>query len=264
MKRKCAVFTMAHREEYFLPLWYKYYSKYFDDADMYVFNHKRKEQHTYNDGTDGLTCNVEVLIEDSLYENYWMIRTLKDKQKGLLEQYEYIIYTDTDEFIIPDPDKYIGIMDYIDYMKENDIDAICCCCYEVVQRLEEEPEDLRWNDPILVDQRKYWINMSTYNKPLIASRPLNWSWGKHFEEVSFGGPSTNIAVDNDLIMVHLYKVDYKAIKKRLENNYKTGICQTKATQYVGKKFDDYFNDPHHDDCTDGVLTLIPEKFRGII
>ena len=258
MKKKCAVFTLAHREEYFLPLWYKYYSKYFDDTDMYILNHKRKEQDEHNDGTNNLSCNIKTLINNSLHENNWMLKTLKNKQKELLELYEYVICTDADELIIPDPDKYNGIVDYIDYMKENKIDAICCYCYEVIQRLEEEPEDIKWNELILINQRKYWINMSTYNKPLIASRPLNWSQGRHIER------GISLDIDNDLILAHLHKIDYETLKKSLECNHKENICQTKANQYVGERFDKYFNNPHHDDCTDGVLTLIPERFKGIV
>jgi hypothetical protein len=43
-KKKCAVFTIVQNENIFLPIWLKYYSKYFDPKDIYILNHDSNEE----------------------------------------------------------------------------------------------------------------------------------------------------------------------------------------------------------------------------
>lgn len=264
-KKRCAVFTIAHNEKYFLPLWIKYYSQFFGMENLYILDHQSTDGSTSN-----LDCNVQVVKHKRVHDSKWLIETAKDEQKRLLQDYEYVMHPDADEFIIPDPDKHENLSYYVDYMRENSIDVVACFGHEVIHKRHEESL-LDWGKSILVNQRKYWINLNTYDKPIIGSRFINWSWGTHFEvDISIPGRKEVpvwIERDNNLLLVHLRRVDFETCRETALSKYKSGTSGTKASQYIGEEFIEYFDNPQHwknPDCLPGIVTEIPERFKNIV
>lgn len=262
MKKRCAVFTTVHNEKHFLPLWIKYYSSLFGMENLYILDHQSTDGSTSN-----LKCNVKTVRCNILHDVEWLIRVTKNEQKKLLENYEYTIRPDADEFIIPNPSKYKDLSYYLDYMKENSIDVISCFGHEVIHKRHEELP-LDWKKSILVSQRKYWINIDAYDKPIIASRPLNWSLGTHYE---IGIENKR---DDNLILVHLRKVDFETCKQSSLYKSKSGRCSTKYNlylQHIGREFEKYFDNPQHcrknlkdPNCQLNTVSEIPNKYKGII
>jgi len=255
-KKFCAVYAMVKNEINFLPLWIKYYSNLFGMENLYLLDHQS------NDGsTENLGCNIEVVENTQMHDNAWMIYQVVKKQAELLEKYDYVISVDVDEFIIPDPNKYENLYEYVSRTKPN---VVRCVGYEVVHQRHQELNVLDWNKPILVHQRKYWINLETYNKPLIGSRPIKWTQGKHYEIGRKSDPT-----DNDLILCHLHRIDYEAakIKAIKERAYvKESVKDYWPNTMIDDNFNNYFDDPQHIrfGCLEGTLTEIPERFKGIL
>ena len=262
MKKRCAIFTLVHNEKHFLPLWVFYYSSLFGMENLYILDHESTDGSTNN-----LKCNVKIIRHNTLHDDDWMIEVLKEEQKRLLEEYDYVVCADADEFIIPDPDKYRNLSHYVDYMKENSIDAICCFGHEVIHKRHEEPP-LDWSKPILVDQRRYWIDIEAYDKPIIASKPLNWSLGRHIDL------SKKIERDEDLILVHLHRVDFEMCRCMALYKNRSGRCSIKYSpyvQYTDDEFEKYFDLPYHyrnyikdPNSQLGTVSEIPDRYRGTL
>ena len=62
---------------------------------------------------------------------------------------------------------------------------------------------MNWNKPILA-QRRYWLPVGKYSKPLLTKIPLRYRPGFHN---NFVGPM--VMLDNDLYLIHLRSADYK-------------------------------------------------------
>lgn len=261
-KKRCAVYTTVHNEKYFLPLWLKYYSELFGMENLYVLDHQSTDG-----STSGLQCNVATVRNDTLCDAVWLLSVLKRIQKNLLEKYEYVIRADADEFVIPDSDKYKNLSHYLDYMRENSMDTICCFGHEVIHKRFEEPP-LDWRKSILAEQRKYWVHIYQYDKPVIASRPMNWTLGVHYEE------GIEHKRDDALLLVHLHKVDFDVCRQTALYKNKSGRCSPTYSlymQYINGEFERYFDNPQHyatdlknPNCILGTVSKIPDRYRGIL
>jgi len=196
-KRKCAIFVMVKNEDVFLPIWLKYYSRYIDGNDIYVFDHRT---------IDGsvVRCRKEYAFKTIplnyplSFDHLWFKFVADTVQKKLLLHYEYVIFTDIDEIILPDIKKYKGLGEYIQKL---DSDYVRCIGYDLIHLPHRGEPSFKANQTVL-SQRKFWYHTHWYNKTLISRRPLDWEIG--FHEVR----DLNVVVDRDLMLIHLHKLDF--------------------------------------------------------
>lgn len=280
-KKPFAVFTMAHNEKVFLPIWLKYYSQFFAPEDIYVIDH---------DTTDGsieqakkiYKFNVGKVHHGTVHDNKFMITNIRNMQQKLLQQYEIVVYTDTDEIILPDPISYKGLGDYINKFNHS---VVACNSRSVVQQPTEPPIDL--SKPILT-QRSVWFSEYLYNKSLISKIPLAWDIGLHGV---LHGVSNNIniyydiPVDRELILLHLSRMDFNIRKQRGESiaKEKWGAESGVADQWQlkGHELIKWFYNPpfipiapppkfkldystYTDDHLNSLIEYIPARFKNII
>ncbi len=88
---------MVHNEPFFLPIWLRYYSRFFAAEDIYVLD---------NDSTDGSTDRdgfVRIPVSHDRVDHTWMVRTIEELQHELLERYDVVLVTDVDEIVIAHP-----------------------------------------------------------------------------------------------------------------------------------------------------------------
>ena len=192
-RKKSAVFTICRNESVFLPLWIDYYRGYFKDKDIYVLDHQSTDK-----STDDMPNRV--IVENDLTEdNNWLIEVTCDFQKKLLEKYESVLFVNVDEIVVPDPEVYNGIQDYIEKNKHRNM--VRCLGFEVLHMLKDEP-DYDVNKKVL-EQRKFWYNNpKVYNKPLLSQVPIEWACGWH------NAKNANPSVDKNLFLIHLHRMDY--------------------------------------------------------
>jgi len=209
-KRKCAVFTISKNEAVILPIWVDYYAKIFGNENVYILDHQS------NDGsTDDLLCNTILIKNEEYFARRWMVDMVNQFQHELLKEYETVIFVETDEFLIPNSDKYADLMDYVEKMEA---DVIRNVCYEVWHNPDEEPA-LDFTKPIL-KQRKYWYRRDATtrvggagdhaDKPAITKIPIYWGLAYKAASQLIDGIhiAMDIETDEDLIFVHLHRVDY--------------------------------------------------------
>lgn len=198
MKKKCAIFTIVKNEYYFLPKWIQHYSKFFDKKDLYILDHES------NDGsTDNLDVNVKKIIYNLAFDHQWLVDTIQNFQKELLEKYECVIFAESDELLYS-LDKDLNLI-IDDFLKIND-PYLTSVGYEVIQDIQNE-KFLNDSEKIMIN-RNYWFRHSLYDKTLISKIPLRWQWGFHDIIEAPKNFSFN------LYLAHLHRCDFKLMVKR--------------------------------------------------
>lgn len=166
-----AVLTICRNEPGYLPIWLKYYRRYFAGEDIYILD---------NDSNDGSTSNLPVNVIRVHSENYfdhnWLVSIVRNWTQHLLNDgYKYVLFCEIDEMIVPNPDKYpLGLLDFINKTTSN---VVRVKAYDIRHNPAEEPK-LKLNESIL-QQRRYWMRHTHYDKPLLTKIALNWTPGFH-------------------------------------------------------------------------------------
>ncbi|CAF4547074.1 unnamed protein product, partial [Rotaria sp. Silwood2] len=166
-----AVLTICRNEPGYLPIWLKYYRRYFAGDDIYILD---------NDSDDGSTSNLSVNVirvhSEKYFDHYWLVGTVQNYTRNLLESgYKYVLFCEIDEIVVPDPAKYpLGLIDYINRTK---LMVVRVKAYNIRHNVDLEPK-LKLNESIL-QQRRYWMRQANYDKPLLTNIALHWVPGFH-------------------------------------------------------------------------------------
>jgi hypothetical protein len=188
----------VHNEPFFLPIWLRYYSTFFEPDDIYVLDHDTDDGSTDREGF------VRIPVSHDSVDHVWMVETVQALQNELIERYNVVVVTDVDEIVAPDP-RTGTLGDYMARMRD---DFVNCHGVELIHlRDEEGPYDPAL--PIL-DQRHYWFDNYLYNKPALARVPMHWAPGFHTRIDEETNP------DPALYLVHLHRLDYCACRARHE------------------------------------------------
>jgi len=196
---KNAAMTRIFRCEIFLEMWLKYYSRYFED--LFVF------AGTYNGNAPGTFEALKekypftyIDLKDEFY-NMNSHQKVFEKQRELLVDHEWVLYSDSDEIIVADPEKYDGLRHF---MSKCDLAQTYCEGFEVYQEDDENP--ILYDQPILM-QRKWWCKDDTasYNKPALSRIPTDWGEGFHY--IKGHEQDVKDVKDTGLYLLHLKYLD---------------------------------------------------------
>ena len=171
---RCAVFTLGRDEVFHLPQWIAYYSQHFDAHDMYVLDHESSEP-AVHEALGEFTGNVISVKNDVVFNHGWLLSTVHGMQRELLERYDYVLYTDTDEIVIPSSGNLR------EFIERADQPAYRCIGYE------------------LVGDQMHRSGM--YDKTLLSSHPLTWDYGYHTAQ-------PGIDPSGELLLYHLHRMDF--------------------------------------------------------
>ena len=248
-----AIMTMVRDEHVFLPIWLRYYSKFFQAENIYVLDHHSTDGSTDGDGF------VRIPISQPTYGVAWQNETVQRYQHELIDQYDVVLSTDADEIVAPDP-RHQNLGEYIDHF---DQDFVTCRGYEVLHmKNDEAPYDQ--SRPILT-QRSTWYHNPLYSKSLLARVPMLWNVGFH-ERMD---RRTNS--DPHLYLIHLHRIDYDIClaRHRVHSNFpqeqedidKEWGYQTRITDPL--EFANWF---YHDSCTSFPIQpqKIPSQWRNLV
>lgn len=195
--RVCAL-TMVYNEKFNLPRWVTYYGGQIGKENLLVID---------NDSTDESRDLIRS-VPNLRYPRTGFCDIERSKfvsalASSLLLIYDYVIYTDSDEIIIPDPERYTGI---IDFLSKNPSDAHTCIGFNVFERIgHDRPYDPGL--PLLL-QRKNAHFLISMCKTSIVAKPPSWSGGFHASnlEPNFSG----------LLLLHLKSAIIGYAKERLQ------------------------------------------------
>ena len=204
IKKKCAVFTIVKNEDYFLPIWLKHYKKFFSKEDIYVLDHQSSDGSTNN-----LDINKEIVINDLAFDHQWLVNTVQDYQRKLLDRYNSVLFAEVDELIYT-LDRPLN--ETIDLFNQNELCQVQTCKAREVKEIIGTEKPLQPGDEIF-KHRNYWFEFPMYNKTLLSKVPLNWQFGFHCYSIASDG-SGHLDTTYELQMAHLHRCDFELMLKR--------------------------------------------------
>jgi hypothetical protein len=201
-RKRRAVLTMVHNEPVFLPIWLRYYSRFFEPEDIYVLDHDTSDGSTERDGF------VRIPVSHESVDHTWMVRTIEAHQRELFARYDVVLVTDVDEIVAPRPE----LGNLAEYVDELDDEFVNCIGYEIIHLIDREAPF----DPSrgVLDQRRHWFRSTAYDKPALTKSPTRWIPGFHSRE------DGRTDFDPDLCMIHLHRMDYEICLAR--HRYRRG------------------------------------------
>lgn len=249
-KKKCAVFTIVKNENYFLPIWLKHYKKYFNNDDIYVLDHQSTDG-----STEDLDVNVELIINELAFDHQWLVDTVQNFQIKLLEEYESVLFAESDELVYTLDKPLNKVID--EFLLDNLCILQTCTTKEVMENIGVEKE-LEFGDEIF-KHRNQWFDNPIYHKSLLSKVPLKWVWGFHF--IKNGTPDKKY----DLQMVHLHRCDFNLMLQRHKEratkwNLKDDGAGVGYQHRIGDREGvlDYFNK------IDSKLEIIPQEHKDAL
>lgn len=209
-KQPWAIFTIVREENFYLPIWYRYYSQFLPDCDIHIIHHvpaatspkKQKTPDTCCDFLRDKQCKIYV-EDQELFSSRWIRDMVKKYQSLLLQSYEAVIFTDVDEIITVHPNSgFSGLGQFMDsFLLDKKHTNWRVTAYSVIHMpdLGEAPFDFSNR---IFEQRMYWYRDEYYDKPLISKVPLDYELGHHT------APNMNLEHNPHLYMIHLHQFDF--------------------------------------------------------
>lgn len=193
-----AIVTMVYNEKVNLPIWIRYYREAVPSATLFVIDHCSDDR-----STEHLPGVNKLPLPRKEVDEWSRTRLINQLQLAFLEFYDFFVYTDCDELIVPDPEKYPSLEAHLAAQSYEYASPIGLTLTHLVG--VEPPIDL--NRPILA-QRRYCQFQSTMCKPIITRVALKWQPGFH-------ACDKPIRVDPSLYMFHTKSADQDLALNRL-------------------------------------------------
>jgi glycosyltransferase involved in cell wall biosynthesis len=166
---KVAAVTMVYNEKEYLPLWLRHYGRHVGAENCFVVDHGSEDG-----STEQLGGASRVRIPRSPYDPPRQSAFNSQFCASLLKWYDWVIYSDVDEIIMPDPKVAISLRDYC---RRPIPDVVSAIGLNIIHRAEHEPP-LDLSRPVS-EQRRYAFACSPMCKPSLIRRPVVWSPGSH-------------------------------------------------------------------------------------
>ena len=200
---KTLAFTFVQNDLVGLRLWLSYYTRYFDDLNVYCFNTKEEHRKDLDELKREYNFVYEFLYE---YEGNKIDGTpavllgfIKDIQNTFLGDHDWILCCNLDEIFIS---KRGNLKDLMEKHK-NELVALPSEGYDVIQAEDEKPIDYSKS---LFEQRKYMVKNPNYNKIVLTRVPLNWVAGLHKID-SMTDDESRVIKNTGLYLIHFKHAD---------------------------------------------------------
>jgi hypothetical protein len=191
--------TMVRDEREMLPRWVRHYGSHLGLDNLIVL-----DDNSQDGSTHGLPCTVQRLPPPRPTDHWgaMRLRLANGLAAGLLAYYDAVIFTDVDEFLVPDPARYSSIPHYL--AARPDRQVLAPLAFDVVHNAREEPP-IDPERPVL-EQRRYVKFNRAMCKPQVKRGPVRWGSAFHAVKAPFD-------IDPDLVMLHLKFFDERALRE---------------------------------------------------
>ena len=168
MPPKVAAVTMAYNEPDYLPIWTRHYARQVGADHCYVVDHGSTE-------TVPLPAGINVLrLPRSAHDDQKRALFISSLVEGLLEYYDWVIHTDTDEIVLADPSYYSDLPSFCQNSSQDTVTAIG---FDVQHVAGEEPSLV---PSLPLGEQRRWVRFtSAMCKPVLTRQPLVWAPGFH-------------------------------------------------------------------------------------
>jgi hypothetical protein len=202
LAKRVACLTMTRDEDVFLTVWHRYYARLFGVDNLFIVDHNSSasppaqvlgagERNVFRIPFDSPSHMTE---GDRFAFDRERFHFVSDLIAALLKYYDTVIFNDTDEVFVADPEVYPDLATYI---ASNDNEVIAGIGLEILHDPVEEPS-FDPASPVLA-QRCNFVYRFHHSKPHILSQPCRI--GGH-------GSRRPFSLDPDLYLMHLKFVDW--------------------------------------------------------
>ena len=205
----CAIFTIVYNEPIWLPIWIRYYSRHANLNDIWVLDHNTNDNSTSLDKLPQGIRHLRVRGNAHFSPHFWLNRRVELQQQRLLRfGYKCVLFTEVDEFVVPDPIKFPGgLREYLlRFAGDNSSLSRRTNGYHVLENRNpnEGIVDSRINWSLsLLSQRHTWATAMLYSKPLLTKFPLKYIPGFH----NTSERDWEHSLDQDLYLLHMSMID---------------------------------------------------------
>lgn len=196
MHPKVAALTMVYNERAYLQIWARHYARQVGADHCYVIDHGSTESLLFPPGV-----NV-IRLPRSPHDDWRRALFISSFVEGLLEYFDWVIHTDVDELVIPDPNFHANLPIFC---SSTAVDTVTTIGFDI-QHLPDSESVLKPELPV-GPQRRWMRFTSAMCKPVLTRRPLIWSPGFHCAD-------TPVAFST-LYLFHLRWVDWQIGMTRL-------------------------------------------------
>lgn len=209
MAKKICALTMVRNDEFYLRKWVAYYGEELGPENLYV----------YFDGKDQLvpdfckgvnTCVKERVPGLVAAADRGRIDFLSSQAAELLKQYDMVIGTDVDEFLIVDPALGVSLPEFLSQLPDRV--SYSGLGIDVGHHLAKEA-DIDAAVPFL--KQRHYARLSTrYSKSTVITKPVQWGSGFHRVR------NTDFKIIKDLYLFHFGCVDMKRLEAKFSDKDK--------------------------------------------
>jgi hypothetical protein len=205
--RACAI-TNVRDEVFNLPHWLAYYGRELGPENCIVIDQG-------SSSLPPLPYSGLIRTPPGPFDDGRRSRMIAHLMSAMLEHYDVVIYTDCDEFLVPDPGLFSGLLDFL---RRTDLPWYTALGLDLIHKLDEE-DPLEAGVPLL-RQRSYAQFNSWLCKTIVTRESLRWDGGFH--------ASSAPPVFGELYLFHSKLADAGESLKRAAQNRKFETADERA------------------------------------
>lgn len=208
VKRICAL-TMVRNDEFFLKKWVEYYSAQLGKSNLYVYFDGEDQQ--VPDFCEGVNVCVRQRVPGKVAAaDRGRIDFLSSQARELFKEYDMVIGTDVDEFLVVDPNLGVSLKEFLSSQPERA--SYSGLGIDVGQHLDKEAEISA--ESSFLQQRRFARLSTRYSKASVITEPLEWGSGFHRVR------NTNFKIVKDLYLFHFGCIDMKRLESKFSDSDK--------------------------------------------
>ena len=209
MAKKICALTMVRNDEFFLRKWVAYYSAQIGAANLYVYFDG--EDQVVPDFCEGINVCVRERVPGQVAAaDRGRIDFLSSQASELLKNYDMVIGTDVDEFLVVDPQLGVSLTEFLSRLPARV--SYSGLGIDVGQHLGKEGEI---DESVSFLKQRHYARLSTrYSKSTVITKPVRWGSGFHRVR------NTNFKIIKDLYLFHFGCVDMKRLEAKFSDKDK--------------------------------------------
>ena len=210
---RVAAVTMVRNEGRMLQKWVDHYGGQLGNDHLVVI-----DDNSDDGSTDRVDCKVKRIRPITGEFEPARMRIVSEVARKLLRRHDAVVFADADEFIVPDPERYAGLLDFV--AAHRDVPAVGVMCLNVVHHLAAEGP-LDYERPFL-DQRQVATFVPLFCKPAVKFVKNSWAAGSH------GLAGATFQVSPELYMFHMKFADRGHLERTAAERHRLMVEEGKA------------------------------------